>query len=389
MQYNLHSNRIAFVVSIVMVTAFLSFGATVGFRAHYRRQALIKIEQNGGWVAYLHEQEPQTLGMGGKHRTVQSPPGPWLLRRILGDAFFVRVVAIDYTFREVSGDPASDSLDLAPLQAFPEIDSLDLEACNVTDKDLWRLPTLKRLERLYLGWNPITDRGLVHLGKLTALKELDLQHTHVTDDGLRHLGLLHGLERCVLNHTAVSDDGLRFLSNASNLQKIDLWGTDVTGTAFATLPRSLTHIDMSYSGATDSTLASVSQLTSLETISLRGTRVTDEVHRILNSQKLSQIDLRWTFVTEQGARELRRQHPEASVTIGPRVPDEDVAQIKELIGKTKGIDKRILGFSRIDENQVEVWTGFNRATLNGKGDIITVRKEDGSWIVVGVCGWLS
>ncbi len=60
---------------------------------------------------------------------------------------------------------------------------LDLRQTQVSDADLEKLPTLPRLEQLWLDGTKITDAGLAHLKKQPMLHVVDAYETAVTAEG--------------------------------------------------------------------------------------------------------------------------------------------------------------------------------------------------------------
>lgn len=356
-------------------------------RAAARRDAIARIENEGGVLAYEYQQIPLSAGGldGPPIECSGKRPGPAVLRKAFGDACFLRVDGIDYTFRTTQNDPVS----LKPLQHLTETDSLVLENCPVSNQELTHLESLRSLQSLGLGWTQIDDTGMRYLKHLYSLKRLNLQHTTVTDAGLRHLSKLQELEHLSLNNTSVSDVGLRHLSDLKRLKELDLGYTEVTGTGLGVLPSSLARLRLSYCPVKDSSLQSLDGLPNLEWFTLRGTRVTNDICGKLITPTLVFVDLSWTFVTSEGKEELKSKLSNVDVAIGTRVSNKDLTAIRRVIFSRRDFKGGILGFSRIDAAQVEVHTGTNRGTLNGKGLSYVLQKKDGCWKVVSVTSWVS
>jgi hypothetical protein len=73
-----------------------------------------------------------------------------------------------------------------------------------------------------------TDAELEHLKGMTQLQKLDLHGTQVTDAGLEHLEGMTKLQALWLHETKVSDAGLEYLKGMTQLQVLTLSGTKVT-----------------------------------------------------------------------------------------------------------------------------------------------------------------
>jgi hypothetical protein len=42
-----------------------------------------------------------------------------------------------------------------------------------------------------------------------------------------------------------------------------------------------------------------------------------------------------------------------------------------------------------DGDNVEVWTGFQKGPLNGRGEVIRFKKENGKWVIKSIGMWVS
>lgn len=129
------------------------------------------------------------------------------------------------------------------LIRFPRLNSLSLSKVEIGD--LHFLPKMKSLEHLGFSDGPLTnrqiasiaecrslrslalgnaecsDKGLLALTGLTDLESLDLRGTNVTDDGIKHLARLKKLKRIELP-SGVSDEALKTLRQLEDLESIEL-----------------------------------------------------------------------------------------------------------------------------------------------------------------------
>jgi len=85
-----------------------------------------------------------------------------------------------------------------------------------------------------LGYSPATDAALDYVSRLTELEDLDLSGTDVTDRGLAYLKRLTKLKRLSLDDTKITDRGLEHLEGLNSLRALSLKRTSVTD---AGLPR--------------------------------------------------------------------------------------------------------------------------------------------------------
>jgi hypothetical protein len=120
---------------------------------------------------------------------------------------------------------------------------------NLTSLGLWQtrisnegLKTIGQFTNLtYLsveGIGRVTNDGVAHLSDCRKLSWLGLSYTGVSNDGMRHLTKLP-LTRIDLEKTAIGDDGLNHLAKISTLRTLTLTKTKVTDAGVAKLKRSL------------------------------------------------------------------------------------------------------------------------------------------------------
>src|SRR5262249_27598356 len=143
------SLRSLFVV-ITILFAWLGMQAN---RAHQQRSAVAAIEKAGGSVHYDYQYDAK-----GQVSSASPPPGPEWLRKITGDDFFNRVVAV-YSNPEDQGLTDEMIRDITPLTKLQGLHWFHCEA--VTDKGLGQLNKLANLRSLGLVDCPaITDERL-------------------------------------------------------------------------------------------------------------------------------------------------------------------------------------------------------------------------------------
>lgn len=112
--------------------------------------------------------------------------------------------------------------DLCRLQ---QIEVLDINSGNLTDKAMeciTRLPTLTRLSLIRCN---ISDQGLAGLSRMNQLKSLALVGTEISNDSLRHLQGHPSLEYLHLSETSVTGYGLKLLGGVGQLRELQLGHT--------------------------------------------------------------------------------------------------------------------------------------------------------------------
>ena len=147
---------------------------------------------------------------------------------------------------ESLGLPSIHDLDngLSHIKHLSELKVLGLGGERITRAGLEHLQQLTQLEKLYFLWSPLTEVGL---GKMKNLRELYLQGSEMlTDTGLVGLNASSNLEVLDLQGTQITDAGLVHLKGMTKLQSLGLRGTQVTDAGVADLQKALPNCEISH-----------------------------------------------------------------------------------------------------------------------------------------------
>ena len=195
---------------------------------------------------------------------------------------------------------------------------------NIGDDSLAPLQDLRRVEILYLGFQPISNEGLTHLRNLRSLKHLNLCGTMITDDGLSNLTVFPNLEYLAIEFTDVSDVGLRYVGQLERLRVLAMMGTKTAGPGLKHIGN-LSHLEslglsdnlirsddlqhlallkdlktlyLSSTEIDDSAAIHIAQLTSLETLFVEHTKVGDKfIAGISSLRNLNNLNVQGTQIT--------------------------------------------------------------------------------------------
>jgi hypothetical protein len=245
-------------------------------KAHRQKAAVETILRGGGTVYYDYQHVE-----GGGYDPRREPPGPFWLRKLLGDDFFTNV--------EYATAVTDDG-----LEQFEGLSRLDHVGCGreTTDAGLMSIKQLRHLQGIFINSTKITDAGLQNLEGLTQLRVLYLGHTHITDSGLKHLSGLTQLQSLNLEDTRITGVGLAHLTGLTRLQVLVL---------------SKTRVD-------DAGMGHLKGFGQLQDLSLAETQVTDSgVEQLKGLTNLKSLDLRVTAVSDEGIMSLRRALPNRAI----------------------------------------------------------------------------
>jgi hypothetical protein len=173
----------------------------------------------------------------------KSPPGPALLRIVLGDDYFAKLVLVRLekvsdvdighvtqptTIRHLSltGAITDDSID--SICRLTNLESLELSGVRFTGAGLAKLSDLPHLRSLAINNTPVSQESARQIGRLTGLERLSLANTRLTSKLVRHLSHLEKLATLDLSGTLVGDEGVEDLSSLRQLKEIRLEGSMVS-----------------------------------------------------------------------------------------------------------------------------------------------------------------
>ena len=192
-----------------------------------QQRLVMSIRQAGGQVMYC----------------LDTPRVPDWLQAILGEQFLREVRCVSFDSGGARGDILRDlkrfsRLDtlilphytggLDYLEAFGNLQHLDLSGTKITGADMLCLTRLGSLQRLELNDTQMGDPALVRLGDLQQLRTLGLNGNPITDQGIKYLTALSELRFLSLDRTRITDEGLEQFRKFAGLQTLSLEGTQVT-----------------------------------------------------------------------------------------------------------------------------------------------------------------
>ena len=194
------------------------------------------------------------------------------------------------------------------LHLLPNLDSLSLAYCPVSDELLPRIPG-RSLVTLNLASTDITDRSGKTIAQLPKLRELDAGDTVTADEFLRAIRLQRQLRKLVLGGTKITDEAAATIHELENLEILRVHCTAV-GDKFVREIKSMTSlrfIDLSDTSITDTGARYLTEVASLESLDLNKTPVTLEtVRKLLTLPNLRHLGIKESNVTIDEVNQLRR-----------------------------------------------------------------------------------
>lgn len=179
---------------------------------------------------------------------------------------------------------------LLSIAAIRTLRGIDLwEAGSFDDEGMVHLEALESLESLYVINASITDIGMKSCAAWRSLKFIRINSPQITDSGVKHLEFLASLEEVGFQDAAIENPGV--FARLPRLRTLDLYGTQIT----------------------DMTVEQLARSSSIESLSVHRTRLTDHFLKHLGSlTTLRKLEV-GPLVSESAARELHDTLPQCTI----------------------------------------------------------------------------
>ncbi|KAI5014368.1 hypothetical protein ZWY2020_055758 [Hordeum vulgare] len=189
---------------------------------------------------------------------------------------------------------------LVHLRELINLECLNLDSCKIG---------LRNLHSMNLSFTVITDIGLKKIAGLNSLKSLNLDNRQITDNGLAALTTLTGLTHLDLFGARITDAGTSCFRCFKGLQSLEACGGLITDAGVKNIKdlKALTLLNLSQNGnLTDKTLEIISGLTSLVSLNLSYSRVSNAgLHHLRPLQNLRSLSLDSCKVTACEVKKLQ------------------------------------------------------------------------------------
>ncbi|HJT35201.1 MAG TPA: hypothetical protein VJ783_24465 [Pirellulales bacterium] len=222
-----------------------------------RQRYLVRMVNNlGGELAYDYQYQWGPVQLG----TPPTPPGPKLLRSVLGDDYFADLVSVQVknvaeqdiariakqkSLRHLSVSSGVGDESLESISRLRHLERLELYGGRFTGAGFDRLSALPKLRALVIGNMGLSEESARSIGRLVHLEQLSLEHTRLASKHLKCLTGLRNLTSLDLSGTLVGDEGLTALYELKQLKTVRLDGTMVTARGIKKLQAALPDAEVS------------------------------------------------------------------------------------------------------------------------------------------------
>lgn len=156
------------------------------------------------------------------------------------------------SFNGISTQQLISNENLRHLKVLTNLQQITLPTW-LNDSGLSNVAGLTNLKVLSLGVTNITDAGMIYLKDLNSLESVSLHGTKITSEGLKHLQGKN-LTRLGLNQTNIGDADMELIGSMTSLTSLGLVGTKIT----------------------DASIPHLKKLTNLQRVDIVGTQITPQ-----------------------------------------------------------------------------------------------------------------
>ncbi|WP_442485084.1 leucine-rich repeat domain-containing protein [Aeoliella sp. SH292] len=338
------------------------------YRKSIERPIVARIEAAGGQVGYDYQWSPSLAN----HMSEADPPGPQVIRLLLGEDIFTSVETV-----WLSGANTND--DVKQVCNLPALRSIWLRGNQISDNCVPALVNAERLEGISFFCTSITPSGLRHFKDLPRLKHVSLAEGSASTNHVQAVAQLPHLETLQIFRSEANGRAIKSLGRVQRLERLELHECAMLDDSELTSLRALhglRRLELSSTSATSEVLKVVSQLAGLEHLSIEGLPLSDEdVCQLSSLTKLQVLDMASTGLGDDGVVAIAGLHNLRHLDLGQTyVSDASASQLAKLrnleyldleqTDMTDGSLERFGPLSKLKRLKLDIGTGRG-FTLDG------------------------
>ena len=184
---------------------------------------------------------------------------------------------------------------------------LNIDDCAINNNDMKQVINAKKLKELYVVWNTrMTDESIGYISTLSELTKFALKYTgqNVASNTFRMLEKLKNLTDLNLEYSSINDETLVYLGIAlRHLETLSIAGCkEITDGSIVNLSTntSIKSLNLNDTNITDNAMSEIVKL-KLQKLYLRKTKITNlGLSYLRNLTSLKELNLSFTFVVDCG-----------------------------------------------------------------------------------------
>jgi len=297
--------------------------AADNFQVHFPDKSVGMVQLRRQHVDYFRSKDLKIYPAAG---TISVPDGeeviftpnallfshPELISEISADK--IKHLRVRFTTME-DADVSRNSAMLRRLAKFPNLETVDLDRCDISDVDAAVFSNLQHLKSLSCASTMITGACLEPYSRCKTLETLKLAHNRLDTKFLKQLQYFPKLKELAIDDCGINSEGIAYISKCSRLIILDLTGNrDIR----------------------DSDVASLSSIKSLKQICLDRTNVSSkkivELARKLPNTSVTTPGRNTTYTTQQ--KEAFRKQGNIIFKSQKRPPKSKTQDVEFLLAPT-------------------------------------------------------
>jgi Leucine-rich repeat (LRR) protein len=263
--------------------------------------------------------------------------------------------------------------DLKLVASLPELVTIDLYQCHISDEGLSALTGLRKLRSLHIDENDVKGPGFKHLGALTSLEDLSYSpergRTLTITSHIHHLTALKYLKTLALRFCTVGADGLKPIGQMTNLESLDFLEAEINSPALEHLKglTKLRKLDLGGNRISDADMVHIGSMTELRYLDVGSGNLTgDGLKHVAKLDRLERIDLPRSL-RDDDLQHLSTLTKLKWLRVGENTTDKGLAHIEPL----RNLEELFLS-SRITSAGLKHLEGLTRLRrLEFEGDGVT------------------
>jgi len=186
---------------------------------------------------------------------------------------------------------------IGSLSDNPNLETLSISDCPLTDNGFCSLKNCKKLELLYINRAKISPKAISHIAANSSLTVLELSGITVTAAFADELGKMPKLKLLGLDNCTIIDDQ----AVMKNISKV----------------ASITFLSLKNTTCDDECMTIAAQMKNLRAIILDGTLVSEDgVRKLRGAKQLELLSIEGTDLSESTLKSLREANPKLTIKHG-------------------------------------------------------------------------
>ena len=195
------------------------------------------------------------------------------------------------------------------LMEFTNLSILDLNYCNIGEKNAESISHLSTLNSLDISNNNISDNGAESISKLFDLNSLHISNNNISDKGAESISHLRALNSLRISRNKIGKSGAESISRLYSLNSLEISSNYIGDKGAESISRlsALNSLDISYNKIGYKGAESISRLSALNSLDISYNNIGDKgAESISRLSALNSLDISYNNIGDKGTESLSR-----------------------------------------------------------------------------------